>query len=154
MVQQYNDSIHSSLEVPEGGSGQRSPGVLPSAVQEGTSFILTTFIHSHDMRMFSKGNKKLCQDISDDTQVSISSSRNTMKNISDVIQYIQDGQSDFSLPRRHVMVGLKKKGHFREENTSGDTVKYCIKERGVTQKREEDFKWTDAINSVFWDNRE
>lgn len=117
MVQQYNDSIHSSLEVPEGGSGQPFLGVLPSAVQEGTSFILTTFIHSHDMRMFSKGNKKLGQDISDDTQVSISSSRNTMENISHVIQYIQDGQSDFSLPRRPVMVGHKTKGHFREETS-------------------------------------
>lgn len=153
MVRQYNDSIHSSLEVPEGGSGQPSPGVLPSAVREGTSFILTTYIHSHDMRMFSKGNKKLRQDISDDTQVSISSSRNMMENISHVIRYVQDGQSDFSLPRRCVMVGHKMKGHFREE-TSYISGGYCIKERGVTHKIEKDFKRTDAINSVFRDNRE
>lgn len=44
---------------PGGGSGQPSPGALPFATPQGTTFVLNVFIHSSDKRMFSKGNKKL-----------------------------------------------------------------------------------------------
>lgn len=90
MVLCYNDSIHSSLEGPESGNGQPPPGALLSAGGEGTTFILIVFTHSHDMRMFSKSNNKLRQEVTDDTQVGIASSRDMVRITSDTVQHSQD----------------------------------------------------------------
>jgi len=94
MVPCCNDFTHSSLAGPDGGNGQPSPRALLSAGIEGTTFILTTFIHKYDMRMLSKGDKKLCQVVTDDTQVSMSFSRDTVRIISNVVQYLQDIETE------------------------------------------------------------
>ena len=46
------------------------------------------------MRMLSKGDKKLCQVVTDDTQVSMSFSRDTVRIISNVVQYLQDIETE------------------------------------------------------------
>lgn len=118
MVPHYNGSIHSSLEGPESGNSQPPPGALLSAGREGTTFILIIFIHTHDMRMFSKGNNKLCQEVTDDTQVSISSSSEMVRITSDTVQHSQDMGTESNCSGDMAQMGLKKKGHFGEENTS------------------------------------
>lgn len=131
MVPRYNDSIHSSLEGPEGGNGQPSSRVLLSAGIEGTAFI-----HSHDMRMFSKGNKKnLCQEVTDDTQVSIFSSRDTVRIISDAVEYLQDIES--RIPAQVTChSGPQKERPFggRKHHLSADRFNYGLKEREVIQE--------------------